>query len=70
MHALSDGEDFELLFVVSPEDGAKLLRDQPLQDLGTSLYHIGICIRDGIYIRYENGRQESLPPLGYLHEFG
>jgi len=70
LHALSDGEDFELLFAVSPEEGVKLLREQPLQDLGTTLYHIGTCTRDGVYIRYEDGREENLPPLGYLHEFG
>ena len=38
-HALSDGEDFELLLAVPPEDAARLLRDQPLA--GVPLTQIG-----------------------------
>ena len=38
-HALGDGEDFELILVVSPDDAARLLREQPLaleEQRGTS----------------------------------
>lgn len=69
-HALADGEDFELLFAVAPEDAQKMLSLQPLQDLHTSISHIGLCIPEGIYLRYADGRQVQLPPLGYVHEFG
>lgn len=30
-HALTDGEDFELLFAVSPDEGAELIRDPPIE---------------------------------------
>ena len=32
-HALGDGEDFELVFAVSPADGEKLLREPPVPGL-------------------------------------
>src|SRR5438105_7377896 len=38
-HALSDGEDFELLFAVAPEDARRLLATQPID--GISVYAIG-----------------------------
>ncbi|GBD36409.1 Thiamine-monophosphate kinase [bacterium HR36] len=69
-HALSDGEDFELLFAVAPEEGKRLLQTQPLQDLDVILYPIGECIPEGIYIRYRDGHLAHLPPLGYTHRFG
>ncbi|MCS7167156.1 MAG: thiamine-phosphate kinase [Gemmatales bacterium] len=67
-HALSDGEDFELLLAVAQPDGQHLLEQQPLQDLGTTLYHIGECIAQGVYIRTATGELQGLPPLGYLHQ--
>ncbi|MCS7015937.1 MAG: thiamine-phosphate kinase [Gemmatales bacterium] len=68
-HALSDGEDFELLFAVAPEDGQRLLQQQPLRDLNVTLYHIGECIERGVYLRRAKGELQDLPPLGYLHSF-
>ena len=44
-HALSDGEDFELVFTVSPEDGSRLLRDQPVS--GIQLVKIGEMTNSG-----------------------
>ena len=47
-HALTDGEDFELLFAVSPADGARLLEEQPLGEV--PLTHIGECVPHGLWV--------------------
>ncbi len=66
-HALTDGEDFELAFAVPPDDGHRLLRDQPIA--GITLHHIG-------EFRAETGRwleskttRIPLPSHGYEHRF-
>jgi thiamine-monophosphate kinase len=65
--ALGDGEDFELLFALSPADGALLLRTQPIA--GLTLFHIGECIdARGLYLE-DSGQQRILPPMGYVHNF-
>jgi thiamine-monophosphate kinase len=64
VHALSDGEDFELVFVVSPADGERLLREQPIQEI--TLSHIGECITKGYWLE-RNGKRERLKPRGYEH---
>jgi thiamine-monophosphate kinase len=67
-HALSDGEDFELIVAVSPADGARLLATQPVP--GITLHHIGTCVAEaGMWIE-ETGVRRVLPPLGYSHELG
>jgi thiamine-monophosphate kinase len=66
-HALADGEDFELLFAVSPADGAALLRDQPLADRGILLAHVGVCADNGVWLEHPDGRRDPLPPRGYVH---
>jgi thiamine-monophosphate kinase len=64
-HALGDGEDFELAFAVSPEDGAALLEKQPLS--GTTLAKIGEFVGDkGLWLE-EADRRTSLEPRGYVH---
>jgi thiamine-monophosphate kinase len=64
-HALGDGEDFELLFAVDPEDGDQLVRDQPFP--GITLTQIGQCIANGLWLE-EEGYCKVLPPSGYVHE--
>ena len=64
-HALGDGEDFELLFAVSPKDGEQLLRDQPIA--GMELFRIGELASDGLWIE-EAGLRRPLAPTGYVHE--
>jgi thiamine-monophosphate kinase len=64
-HALSDGEDFELVFAVSPDDGERLLRDQPIPDLS----HIGVCVASGLWLEQAGARQ-PLEPRGWVHTFG
>jgi thiamine-monophosphate kinase len=66
-HALGDGEDFELLFAVSPEDGRKLLEAQPVP--GIILTHVGECIAEpGLFLE-EGGKRSVLKPMGYVHSF-
>jgi thiamine-monophosphate kinase len=59
-HALRDGEDFELLFAVSPEDGRRLLADG-------ALCQIGECVADGLWLE-RAGTREPLAPQGYEHK--
>src|SRR5262249_43314928 len=64
-HALSDGEDFELAFAVSPDEGRSLLRTQPVQ--GVTLVPIGECVEQGLWLE-EGGQRRPLAPAGYVHE--
>ncbi len=66
-HALGDGEDFELVFAVSPADGAKLLRDQPVP--GVTLSKVGECVREGLWLD-EAGTRRPLEPTGWVHAVG
>lgn len=64
-HALADGEDFELLFTVSPEDGRKLCEQSPSD---VRLSHIGeITAERGCTLIDPDGRVIPLPPLGWVH---
>src|SRR5262249_23930760 len=64
-HALADGEDFELVFAVAPEEGRSLLRSQPVA--GTTLVQIGECMEQGLWLE-EAGQRRPLAPTGYVHE--
>jgi thiamine-monophosphate kinase len=64
-HALCDGEDFELLFAVSPAEASRLIQDQPVP--GITLYHIGQFVDHGLWLE-ENGHRRQLEPAGYAHE--
>lgn len=64
-HALGDGEDFELLFTLSPKDGERLLNNPPFE---TRLSHIGeITSNPEVLLRQANGREIPLPRLGWVH---
>jgi thiamine-monophosphate kinase len=63
-HGLGDGEDFELLFAVGPDDGRTLLQTQPIP--GLALAHIGECVAQGLWIE-EGGQRRELSPRGYVH---
>lgn len=63
-HALSDGEDFELVFTVSPADGERLLREQPVP--GITIARIGEILAEG-YRLERGGSREPLEPRGYEH---
>ena len=66
-HALSDGEDFELLFTVSPGDGQALLDKPPCAAL---LSHIGeITPGPGCSLKWTDGTVKPLAALGWKHAF-
>jgi thiamine-monophosphate kinase len=64
-HALADGEDFELLFAVSPADGRRLLDEWRDKALVT---HVGRLKREaGCWLKRRDGSTSVLPPLGWTH---
>ena len=68
-HALSDGEDFELLLAVPPEDAEKLLVEQPLYEkFGVTLFFLGNLTADrSLRIVSEDGTVKPLEARGFLH---
>ena len=67
-HALSDGEDFELLFTVSPQEKEKLLSVQPFRSSGVTLYDIGeLTAKEGLRIVTADGITKLLVPQGFVH---
>jgi len=66
-HALSDGEDFELILAVPPEEAMRMLRDQPLE---VPLTAIGQFVEEpGLWQLDSQGRRVPLTPRGYQHQF-
>lgn len=63
-HALADGEDFELVFAVSPADGRRLVETQPVP--GITLTAIGECVESGLWLE-SDGARRPLEPQGYVH---
>jgi thiamine-monophosphate kinase len=63
-HALTDGEDFELVFALPRLEAEKLLDTQPIP--GIRLVHIGECVEQGLWLEQE-GRRRALEPGGYVH---
>jgi thiamine-monophosphate kinase len=66
-HALGDGEDFELVLAVAPDEGRKLLEQQPVA--GINLAWIGECTAERELYLELNGQRRQLPPYGYVHAF-
>lgn len=69
--ALSDGEDFELIFCVSPTD-ARTLETQWLRQSGVRLTRIGMITQTladapRIHLRQANGQTEPLTYKGWEH---
>jgi thiamine-monophosphate kinase len=63
-HALSDGEDFELVFALPAAEAQRLLGTQPVS--GITCAHIGECVPQGLWLE-ENGQRRALEPRGYVH---
>lgn len=64
-HALGDGEDFELLFTLSPAEGADLLERSPF---ATPLSHIGTIVAgSGCQLQDASGNLAPLAPAGWQH---
>ncbi len=67
-HALSDGEDFELILAVPSETARRLLDEQPL---GVPLTRIGKFVKAaGLWQRQASGDRIPLAVHGYLHGAG
>ena len=66
-HALSDGEDFELLLTVSPEEGRKLLDHSPLSIPLTKIGEIQEA--PGAFLKNSNGELTPLVSTGWRHTF-
>jgi thiamine-monophosphate kinase len=67
-HALSDGEDFELILAVPPAEAARILRDQPLS--GVPITVIGEFIATpGLWQTDVSGVRSPLYPRGFEHRF-
>jgi thiamine-monophosphate kinase len=64
-HALTDGEDFELVFAVGPEDARRLIAQQPVAGIG--LHHIGEFVPEGYWLE-QDGKRRELEPRGYVHD--
>jgi thiamine-monophosphate kinase len=65
-HALGDGEDFELILAVPPEEARRMLAEQPLS---VPLTAIGRFVDElGLWQAGPQGRIERLVPRGYQHE--
>jgi thiamine-monophosphate kinase len=65
LHALSDGEDFELLLTAPADVAQRIIEAQPLE-CGVSL--IGeITDTPGLQLRDASGATRPLQPTGYLH---
>jgi thiamine-monophosphate kinase len=64
-HALSDGEDFELLLAVPPESAAAILNDRPLD---CPITRIGELVPDrGLWLADATGSRTPLAPTGWQH---
>ena len=64
-HALGDGEDFELILIVPPDEAPRLLSDQPLPVPLTQIGHI--IPQPGLWERQADGSRTPLQPRGYRH---
>lgn len=64
-HALSDGEDFELLLAAAPEVAESIIAEQPLD---VPITQIGVCINEpGLWKIDGDGARHPLAPTGYQH---
>lgn len=69
-HALSDGEDFELLFAVSEASWQKLLTVWPESKIRTKLSCIGKVEKNqGLRVAGSDGTLKMLEAAGYEHNF-
>jgi thiamine-monophosphate kinase len=64
-HALSDGEDFELILAVPPDEARRIVAEQPLACGSTA---IGEFVAErGLWQRDASGDRRPLEPRGYEH---
>lgn len=63
-HALSDGEDFELLLAIPPAEAERLVQDQPIECGVTEIGHI---VEAGLWLENAQGKRHVLKTTGYEH---
>ena len=64
--AMEDGEDYELLFTLSPEDAEKLLAKPTIQ---AGITRIGVITAEkGLRLLHDDGRRETIVPGGWEHQ--
>jgi thiamine-monophosphate kinase len=64
-HALSDGQDFELLFAAAPDTAQAILRDKPLD---CAITHVGELVAEpNLWQQNAAGHREPLEPIGWVH---
>ena len=68
LHGLSDGEDFELLFAVSPADGRLLMSQWQHETPVTKIGEVTSATR--CWLRESTGVVTPLLPLGWTHSLG
>ncbi len=66
-HALNDGEDFELILAVPPQEAARMLEDQPLDVLLTAIGEF--VSKPGLWQTDSRKRKRKLTPGGWEHKF-
>ncbi|MFH0888314.1 MAG: thiamine-phosphate kinase [Planctomycetota bacterium] len=65
-HALTDGEDFELLFTASMEEAIKIIHDNTLKKIPINI--IGLIRKEkGIFLCNRNGKLVKIKPEGFRH---
>jgi len=68
-HALGDGEDFELVLAMPPEQARRLVADAGQPPLETRFAIIGeVVAGGGLFARTADGGRRPLPPQGYQHD--
>lgn len=65
-HALSDGEDYELLFTVSKNEAKNILKSNPFSIPLTPIGYIQR--RKGLFIKDITGKERPIKPAGYEHQ--
>ena len=65
-HALSDGEDYELLFTLSKGQARKVM-ESPLFEKGIFNCIGEVIGRQGIQMKFSNGKIRRIKPRGYEH---
>jgi len=64
-HALSDGEDFELLLTAPPKVADRILRDNPLD---IPITKVGHCVdQPGLCLAAADGSKQTLDAVGFEH---
>jgi thiamine-monophosphate kinase len=64
-HALGDGEDFELILTLPPDEARRLVDEQPL---GVPVTRIGRCLEEaGLWGLTSEGTRVALPVTGWEH---